>query len=316
MGSSTITLQQLAKVLKFSPNTMRYHYAVGNLPKPIGGGRKVKRELFFNTVEVAAKLNIDNLDEPFLDLQDAAQLLDVDVQTVRSLVRDKYLPLPYFKMNYCHEGASLRFRVSEIKDYLKQRETMQLNFSNNNERCRSSYFKIKYVLEIFELCLAGVNLSPREMEVIRFLIVENKSLREAHEFFHITHERVRQVFVKTMAKIRAHLGKIKYDKNALPGRTVKEQVSIEEIQLLRQQVTELSQKLAEAGIKVIVPLPVDEIDLSIRARNCLRAAEIKDLNELEKWTERGLLRHENLGCKTLAELRNVMDGYGKKFANG
>ncbi|MCO6466325.1 MAG: DNA-directed RNA polymerase subunit alpha [Bradyrhizobiaceae bacterium] len=59
--------------------------------------------------------------------------------------------------------------------------------------------------------------------------------------------------------------------------------------------------------------PVDELELSVRAHNCLKAANIKILAELVSLQETDLLKFRNFGRKSLAELTDVVYHSGLTF---
>jgi DNA-directed RNA polymerase subunit alpha len=59
--------------------------------------------------------------------------------------------------------------------------------------------------------------------------------------------------------------------------------------------------------------PVDELELSVRAHNCLKAANIRILADLVKLQEADLLKFRNFGRKSLAELNDVVLQNGLKF---
>jgi len=68
---------------------------------------------------------------------------------------------------------------------------------------------------------------------------------------------------------------------------------------------------AEADrIRKILLTPVDELELSVRSHNCLRAAGIQTIAELVQRDESELLKFRNFGRKSLAELSEVIEGYG------
>ncbi|GAB4351514.1 MAG: DNA-directed RNA polymerase subunit alpha [Candidatus Abyssubacteria bacterium] len=58
---------------------------------------------------------------------------------------------------------------------------------------------------------------------------------------------------------------------------------------------------------------VNELELSVRAANCLRAADIKTIGELVQKTEPEMLKFRNFGKKSLEEIRNVLHGMGLRF---
>lgn len=66
-------------------------------------------------------------------------------------------------------------------------------------------------------------------------------------------------------------------------------------------------------IRKILLTPVDELELSVRAHNCLKAANIKFLAELVQLQEHELLKFRNFGRKSLTELTEVVQQFGLDF---
>ncbi len=82
----------------------------------------------------------------------------------------------------------------------------------------------------------------------------------------------------------------------------------------QQELEEEEVKAAERNrLRKILLTPVDELELSVRAHNCLKAAAIKTLAELVQLQEQELLKFRNFGRKSLAELADVVQQYGLEF---
>ena len=58
---------------------------------------------------------------------------------------------------------------------------------------------------------------------------------------------------------------------------------------------------------------VDELELSVRAHNCLKNAEIKSLADLVQRTEYEMLRTKNFGRKSLNEIKEILGSMGLNF---
>ncbi|SKA74791.1 DNA-directed RNA polymerase subunit alpha [Paucidesulfovibrio gracilis DSM 16080] len=58
---------------------------------------------------------------------------------------------------------------------------------------------------------------------------------------------------------------------------------------------------------------IDELELSVRATNCLKAANIQLVGELVQRSEQQMLKTKNFGRKSLDEIRRVLDSMGLKF---
>jgi DNA-directed RNA polymerase subunit alpha len=67
---------------------------------------------------------------------------------------------------------------------------------------------------------------------------------------------------------------------------------------------------AEAPVDPILLRPVDELELTVRSANCLKAESINYIGDLVQRTEVELLRTPNLGKKSLTEIKQVLESHG------
>jgi DNA-directed RNA polymerase subunit alpha len=67
---------------------------------------------------------------------------------------------------------------------------------------------------------------------------------------------------------------------------------------------------AETQIDPILMRPVDELELTVRSANCLKAENINYIGDLVQRTEVELLRTPNLGKKSLTEIKEVLESHG------
>lgn len=75
-----------------------------------------------------------------------------------------------------------------------------------------------------------------------------------------------------------------------------------------------SEKDAEfERIRKILITSVDDLELSVRSHNCLKAANIKTLGDLVGKDESEMLKFRNFGRKSLAELIEIVENYGLEF---
>ena len=68
-----------------------------------------------------------------------------------------------------------------------------------------------------------------------------------------------------------------------------------------------------ARVRELLSQPVDELDLSVRAHNCLKAANIKNIGDLVRRDESEMLKFRNFGRKSLQELIEVLEERGLFF---
>jgi DNA-directed RNA polymerase subunit alpha len=69
-------------------------------------------------------------------------------------------------------------------------------------------------------------------------------------------------------------------------------------------------KAAEQQFDPILLRPVDELELTVRSANCLKAENIHYIGDLVQRTEVELLRTPNLGKKSLTEIKEVLQSHG------
>jgi DNA-directed RNA polymerase subunit alpha len=79
------------------------------------------------------------------------------------------------------------------------------------------------------------------------------------------------------------------------------------------QLEETSRSAGEISEEKIDPLllrPVDDLELTVRSANCLKAENIYYIGDLIQRTEVELLKTPNLGKKSLTEIKDVLAGRG------
>ncbi|WP_127131990.1 DNA-directed RNA polymerase subunit alpha [Pseudoflavitalea rhizosphaerae] len=66
-------------------------------------------------------------------------------------------------------------------------------------------------------------------------------------------------------------------------------------------------------LRKILKTPLEDLDLSVRAFNCLKAAKINSLSELVQYEQEDLMKFRNFGQKSLAEIEQVLAERGLHF---
>ena len=62
----------------------------------------------------------------------------------------------------------------------------------------------------------------------------------------------------------------------------------------------------EEELNPIFQRPVDDLELTVRSANCLKAENIFFIGDLVQRTESDLLKTPNLGKKSLTEIKNIL----------
>lgn len=73
---------------------------------------------------------------------------------------------------------------------------------------------------------------------------------------------------------------------------------------------ELPRVIEDAGSNENLYRPVEELELSVRAFNCLKNAEIRFIGELVQRSEQEMLKTKNFGKKSLTEIKEVLEDMG------
>ncbi|HNB10255.1 MAG TPA: DNA-directed RNA polymerase subunit alpha C-terminal domain-containing protein, partial [bacterium] len=68
-----------------------------------------------------------------------------------------------------------------------------------------------------------------------------------------------------------------------------------------------------ARIRQLLKMSVDELELSVRSHNCLRAAGIKTIGDLVSKNESEMLKYRNFGRKSLTELTKILEERNMSF---
>jgi DNA-directed RNA polymerase subunit alpha len=66
-------------------------------------------------------------------------------------------------------------------------------------------------------------------------------------------------------------------------------------------------------LRKVLKTPLEDLDLSVRAFNCLKAAKINSLSELVQYEQEDLMKFRNFGQKSLAEIEQVLVERGLQF---
>ena len=72
------------------------------------------------------------------------------------------------------------------------------------------------------------------------------------------------------------------------------------------QAATIEEEKEKAAVNAILRRPVDDLELTVRSANCLKAEKIYYIGDLVQRSERELLKTPNLGRKSLGEIKEVL----------
>ena len=156
------------------------------------------------------------------------------------------------------------------------------------------------------------NLGDRQKIVITLRYRSHMTLEDIAKELHVTRERVRQIEARAIRILRRreslnHWLLVPMER-LLEAQRERDELKLKLITLGRTEDLEPEPKLKSVGI--------DEMDLSVRAYNCLRRAGIDTLADLQKMTQEDLMKVRNLGRKGLEEIIAKAKEYGITIEEG
>ncbi|ALB02291.1 DNA-directed RNA polymerase subunit alpha [Francisella persica ATCC VR-331] len=143
---------------------------------------------------------------------------------------------------------------------------------------------------------------PTELEKVGDIAVDadfNPIKRVAFEVFDNGNSETLEVFVKTNGTV----GPLAAVTKALEYFC--EQISVF-VSLRVPSNGKTGDVLIGSNIDPILLKPIDDLELTVRSSNCLRAENIKYLGDLVQYTESQLMKIPNLGKKSLNEIKQIL----------
>lgn len=154
-------------------------------------------------------------------------------------------------------------------------------------------------------------LTPREEYVLKlYYSSDSMSLELVAKDLGVTTERVRQILVKALRRLRHSSFKIfsYYDFKEYDS-LYKEELAkrIQEIEFIKNASEDIILSLTKDHASSI---KIEELELSLRSYNCLKRANINTIEELISKTQEDLLKVRNLGRKSIREIVEKLKSFG------
>ena len=84
-----------------------------------------------------------------------------------------------------------------------------------------------------------------------------------------------------------------------------------DVETEKEEVPEIDEDILR--IRKLLKMSVDELELSVRSHNCLKAANIQTIGDLVRRDEQEMLKFRNFGRKSLQELSKILEEKGIHF---
>jgi hypothetical protein len=167
-------------------------------------------------------------------------------------------------------------------------------------------------LILTEELLHLLHLDERSKRIFEMRFIDGLTLDEIGERLNLSGERVRQIFSKSLLRIRSRV-------EALSREFLLLESFKKDIILLEAENANLRKKIEY--FKTIVPtteidilgMQIQSTTLSIRAKNCLKSAKVNTLKDLIRYSKSDILGFHNIGMKTVQEIEFFISSCGLKF---
>lgn len=178
----------------------------------------------------------------------------------------------------------------------------------------------KKICDAIRIGLEFTPLYEREKNIVLGVLSGGKTLKEVGAEYDITQERTRQIYEKALRRLKyaIHLYVTEQDELHKEVARLREENSFlklknEELgQIIRESKIESSSFLedfAPEHIKALA-LRIEDLDISVRAKNCCKCAGLETLGDVFLVGKKGLLRYRNFGRRSLSELCELLSVYG------
>lgn len=237
---------------------------------------------------------VDGKPEGYLTLTEAAKKFGVMEQSVRNWCKRGYFndsDVLFIRNSsqiaayYISETASRPIFANHRGENLKKKPS-PYDYATNVLNNVAKYYSIpegEYVSsDRLENIVEDV-LVERDRTILKALYADNMTLLEVGKILGITSERVRQIKLRALRKIGHRITVEKY----------------------RRELEDKRYLITNGGL--------DELDLSVRAWNCLLRSNVNTLDELLAMTPDQIIRIRNLGRKTYQEIIDKVHEHGYKF---
>ena len=190
-----------------------------------------------------------------------------------------------------------------------------------------NYTNALYHVYIPALLESLESLTEREKKVLKLRYQNAMTLEEVANMLGVTRERIRQIEARALRKLRhpRHWKNWKFDTMSryIESEKLASELSLKNIELRKK----LEQMYEVLGVKYpnartitqndeIEPVPIDEMELSVRSYNCLKRANINYVEDLKGYTVESLKKVRNLGMKSIREVVEKAREFGIDIPEG
>lgn len=170
------------------------------------------------------------------------------------------------------------------------------------------------------------SLPPRESQVVklRFGLSEGPmTLAQIGQLTHLSRSRIGQLEYRAIRSLRhpsrrrqlEHLFSIETVLKRLETQVAELTAERDELRRIVERQNSPQTDVEGASTTSVTGIPLDELDLSVRAYNGLRKLEVVTVGDILRYSESNLLRVKNVGRKTVAEIKTILTSMGLSLSD-
>lgn len=261
-----------------------------------------------------------------------AKKLGADIRSIKNILKDAELCRKILALETISTVEYSKDRdipLSKLKLLIKQGVIESI--SNSNNRGSKTYIfknqaddivldtdyiasphlywhKAKFIAKLYYYACSDLGLSQREEYIMGSLFFDKPNIYE------ISEERKRQIMQNAFKKVYRfsermslvkEIGELTEERNVIKALLESEKAKlkkIHKIEIKKDNALVLSKEIAD-------------LDLSVRAYNCLRIANIKTIFELVQYSSSDLAKFRNFGSRSINEVEYVLENLGLKLSD-
>lgn len=271
-------------------------------------------KLWFNKKDICKYFNVDNMDEPFITLKEAAEYLDIHCDKLArlSLIGE----IPNYRLKNV-KGSGYLFRKSELKPFSDINLEGNVDFVNyyvGNELLRELLIKL---IDSFQ-----IHYEKRDYDIICKHFLERRSFVSISKEMGLSRERIRQIVGKAIKRIKynTYYSPMEYVK--LQRKIAQQELEIKYLKNVKGIKDKRDFNLSQENLDLFTTFLrgyVSDLDISVRAKNCINNAGIETVKDLVcfcyKDNFKTLRKLRNAGKKSVDEVKELISEERNKLKN-
>lgn len=268
----------------------------------------------------------------YISRTEAAELLGVDKQTISNYIDKGVISWKQIgKMKYVLRSdiEAMKEKILEykancdtinalIREQKVEMARMEADFKSKRAAMEDASGMMDVFLNLVREVMLTHNdcLNEREKRVVNIMCLQRAhfgiNIMDVADEFFLSRERVRQITNKILRKIEERISEREKDFKAL-------QAHCDELEAKIDATRAIGKKAERSGLtcsefsRDIYKKKVVDCELSVRALNCLKAADIDTVGDLVMHSKTDLLKYRNFGRKSLSELDDFVESLGLRF---